>query len=169
MSFISLTVLIIFTIVKIMSLRKPSLFLIVRTESKRKYVCRVYHQLLQYIAKLRQITIDLYIMSRHMRNSKKSQPVTAFAIVEKYIGIVTNFLILQSFQITWHKPPRKVLYKRTFGTPDQGQTLDVWGRHPADVNPRVKIYRFTISSSRKSRIRKILPDKNQYKDTSSHG
>jgi hypothetical protein len=24
------------------------------------------------------------------------------------------------------KPPRKVLYKRTFGAPDQGQMLDVW-------------------------------------------
>ncbi len=35
-----------------------------------------------------------------MRNSKKSQLVTAFATLEKYIGIVTNFLILRSFQIT---------------------------------------------------------------------
>ncbi len=26
----------------------------------------------------------------------------------------------------WRKPPRKVLYKRTFGAPDQGQTLDMW-------------------------------------------
>ncbi len=26
----------------------------------------------------------------------------------------------------WRKPSRKVLYKRTFGTPDQGQTLDMW-------------------------------------------
>ncbi len=26
----------------------------------------------------------------------------------------------------WSKPPRKVLYKRTFGAPDQGQMLDVW-------------------------------------------
>ncbi len=26
----------------------------------------------------------------------------------------------------WCKPPRKVSYKRTFGTPDQGQMLDVW-------------------------------------------
>jgi hypothetical protein len=39
-------------------------------------------------------------MSCHMRNSKKSWLVTAFAIAEKYIGIVTDFLILQSFQIT---------------------------------------------------------------------
>ncbi len=26
----------------------------------------------------------------------------------------------------WCKLPRKVLYRRTFGAPDQGQTLDVW-------------------------------------------
>ncbi len=26
----------------------------------------------------------------------------------------------------WRKLPRKVLYRRTFGAPDQGQTLDVW-------------------------------------------
>ncbi len=26
----------------------------------------------------------------------------------------------------WRKPPRKVLYRRTFGAPDQGQMLDVW-------------------------------------------
>ncbi len=26
----------------------------------------------------------------------------------------------------WRKPPRKVLYKCTFGAPDQGQTLDLW-------------------------------------------
>ncbi len=50
---ISLLVLIIFTIVKTMSLRKPSFFSIVCTESIRMYVCTVYHQLLQYIAKLR--------------------------------------------------------------------------------------------------------------------
>jgi hypothetical protein len=56
---ISLSVLVIFTIVKTMSLKKLSFFLIIRTESIRKYVCKVYHQLLQYIAKLRQITIDL--------------------------------------------------------------------------------------------------------------
>jgi hypothetical protein len=41
-----------------MSFTKPSFF-IVRTESICKYVCSVYHQLLQYVAKLRGITIDL--------------------------------------------------------------------------------------------------------------
>jgi hypothetical protein len=39
--------------------QKTVFFSIVHTESIRKYVCRVYHQLSQYIAKLRQITIDL--------------------------------------------------------------------------------------------------------------
>jgi hypothetical protein len=53
--------------------------------------------------------------------------------------------------------------------PDQRQMLDVWGRHPADVNSRVKIRRFSISSSRNSQIRKILPDNNQDNDNSSHG
>ncbi len=43
------------------------------------------------------------------------------------------------------KPPRKVSYKRTFGTPDQGQTLDMWesqttesalGWHTRHIAPR---------------------------------
>jgi hypothetical protein len=38
---------------------QKTVFFIICTESICKYVCRVYHQLLQYIAKLRQITIDL--------------------------------------------------------------------------------------------------------------
>ncbi len=48
----------------------------------------------------------------------------------------------------WCKPPRKLSYKHTFGMPDQGQMLDVWGQHPYNVNPTVKIHRFTTSSSR---------------------
>ncbi len=39
----------------------------------------------------------------------------------------------------WRKPPRKVSYKRTFGVPDQGQTLDVWHWHSADVNTEVAV------------------------------
>ncbi len=35
-------------------------------------------------------------------------------------------LILQSWTNYWSKLSRKVSYKRTFGTPDQGQMLDVW-------------------------------------------
>jgi hypothetical protein len=54
----SLSVLVMFIVVKTMSLRKLSFF-IVCTKSIRKYVCRVYHQLLQYITKLRQIMMDL--------------------------------------------------------------------------------------------------------------
>jgi hypothetical protein len=59
-----------------MSLRKP-FFFIVCTESIRKYICRVYHQLLQYIANLRQITIDLcqsrLITTETLRNHSLSQ------------------------------------------------------------------------------------------------
>ncbi len=40
-------------------------------------------------------------------------------------------------QIICRNLPRNVSYKRTFGTPDQGQTLDVWDWHPADVNSEV--------------------------------
>jgi hypothetical protein len=91
---ISLSVLVIFIIVKTTSLRKPSFFSIVRTESIRKYICRVYHQLLQYIAKLRQITIDLcksrLVTIETPRNHSLSQHQIIFTIVEKYIGIVTN-------------------------------------------------------------------------------
>jgi hypothetical protein len=32
----------------------------------------------------------------------------------------------------WRKPPRKVSYKLTFGVPDQGQTLEVWGSQTAE-------------------------------------
>ncbi len=58
------------------------------------------------------------------------------------VGQLTSSLTL------WRKPPRKVSYKHTVGVPDQGQMLDVWGWHPDNVNPMVKIHRFTISSGR---------------------
>jgi hypothetical protein len=68
-----------------MSLTKPSFF-IVRTESKHKYVCRVYHQLSQYIAELRQITIDLcksrLVTIETPRNHSLSQHQIIFAIIE---------------------------------------------------------------------------------------
>ncbi len=34
-------------------------------------------------------------------------------------------VILPQINQSWRKPPRKISYKRTFGTPDQGQTLDL--------------------------------------------
>ncbi len=71
---------------------------------------------------------------------------------------------------TWHKPPREVSYKCTFGVPDQGQTLEVWGGHPGNVNSMVKIHRIAILSGRftdsifhpttRNRIIEILPDRN---------
>ncbi len=70
------------------------LFFIVRTESKCKYICRVYHQLSQYIAKWRQFKIDLckshLVTIEHPRNHSLSQHWIVFAIIEKYIGIVRN-------------------------------------------------------------------------------
>ncbi len=32
----------------------------------------------------------------------------------------------------WRKPPKNVSYKCTFGVPDQGQMLDVWGSQTAE-------------------------------------
>ncbi len=32
----------------------------------------------------------------------------------------------------WRKPPRNVSYTRTFGVPDHGQMLDVWGSQTAE-------------------------------------
>jgi hypothetical protein len=132
---ISLLVLVIFTMAKIMSPRKPSFF-IVCTESIRMYECRVYHQLLQYIAKLRQITIDLYksglVTIEIPRNHSSSQHQIVFAIVEKYIGIVANFLISQSFQITLklHKnhdlnqfAPTHILLRRLCPQPPDPNTV----------------------------------------------
>ncbi len=69
-------------------------FSIVRTESIHKCVCRVYLQLLQYITKLRRITIDLckshLVTIETPRNHSLSQHQIIFAIVEKYIGIIKN-------------------------------------------------------------------------------
>jgi hypothetical protein len=85
-----------------MSLRKPSFLSIICTESIRKYACRVYCQLLQYIAKLRGIMIDLckshLIIIETPRIHSLSQHQIVFAIVEKYIGIVRkiNFKLHQT-------------------------------------------------------------------------
>ncbi len=74
--------------------QKIVFFSIICTESIRMYVCRVYHQLLHYIAKLRQITIDLcklrLVTIETPRNHSLSHHRIVFAIVEIYIGIVTN-------------------------------------------------------------------------------
>ncbi len=62
----------------------------------------------------------------------KSQLVTAFAIVEKYMGIVTIFLILQSFQITLklhknhnlnHFVPMHILLRRLCPLPPDPNTI----------------------------------------------
>jgi len=73
--------------------QKTVFFSIVHTESIRKFICRVYHQLSQYIAKLRRITMDLcksrLVAIETPRNHSLSQNQNFFAIVEKYIQVVT--------------------------------------------------------------------------------
>jgi hypothetical protein len=71
------------------------------------YMCSLFHKVSQYIAKLRQIMIDLYksclVTIETPRNHTSSQHQIVFAIVEKYVGIVMNFLISNkglSFQST---------------------------------------------------------------------
>jgi hypothetical protein len=105
----------------------------------RKYICRVYHQLSQYIAKLRGITIDLYksclITIETQRNHSTSKHQIVFAIVEKYIGTVTNFLISKkgpSFQITLkphknhnlnHFAPMHILWRSLCPRPPDSNTV----------------------------------------------
>ncbi len=52
----------------------------------------------------------------------------------------------------WRKPPRKVSYKHTFGAPDQGQMLEVWRWHSADVNTEVAVTPGVTTSSRKDTL-----------------
>ncbi len=52
----------------------------------------------------------------------------------------------------WRMPPRKVSYKCTFGAPDQGQMLDVWYWHSADVNTEVAVTPGVTTSPRKDTL-----------------
>ncbi len=52
----------------------------------------------------------------------------------------------------WRTPPRKVSYKHTFGAPDQGQMLDVWRWHLADVNTEVAVTPGVTTSPRKDTL-----------------
>ncbi len=62
-------------------------------------------------------------------------------------------------QHAWCKLPRNVLYKctyvpynGTFGASDQGQMLNVWGWHPADVNAEVAATPDVTTSLRKDTL-----------------
>ncbi len=124
-------------------------------------------------------TARLVGLHPHLLSHRQPPPIIAWGRVEEErLGLFFWLLANTSPLTTWMccKLPRYVPYKcthvpynGTFGAPDQEQTLDVWGWHLVDVYSRVKIHRFTISFGRKSWIRKILPDKNQYFDTRSHG
>ncbi len=72
----------------------------------------------------------------------------ALAALTSEVGTDFGGQVLGEDVYGWGKPPRKVWYKCTFGTPDQDHTLDVWGGHPDDVNHMVKIHRFITSSGR---------------------
>jgi hypothetical protein len=91
----------------IVSQKRPLTPKYIHNSSALEYTCSLYHKELQYIAKLRRITIDLYksclITIETPRNHTSSQHRIVFAIVEKYVGIVLNFLISKkglSFQST---------------------------------------------------------------------
>ncbi len=55
-------------------------------------------------------------------------------------------------QQVWCKLPRKVSYKRTFGVPDQGQTLNVCHWHSADVNTEVVVTPGVTTSPQKDTL-----------------
>jgi hypothetical protein len=64
----------------------------IHNSSALEYLCCLYRKESQYIAKLRQIRIDLYksrlITMETSRNHTSSQHQIVFAIIEKYILIV---------------------------------------------------------------------------------
>ncbi len=79
----------------------------IHNSSAVEYICSLYHKESQYIAKLRRIMIDLYksrlVTIETPRNYTLSQHRIVFAIVEKYVGVVMNFLTSKkglSFQST---------------------------------------------------------------------
>ncbi len=64
----------------------------------------------------------------------------------KHLGLLDCWLLVWTKISSCRKPPRYVPYKGTYvpndgtyGASDQGQTLDVWGWHPDDVNPKVAV------------------------------
>ncbi len=76
-----------------------------------------------------------------------------FWILEDDISIFRKVIIwkilrwLQHLLQEWRKPPRKVSNKRTFGTPDQGQTLDVWESQTTESALRWGAPYFSVSYS----------------------
>ncbi len=66
------------------------------TSSALELICSLYHKELQYIAKIRQITIDLdnlrLVTIETSRNHNSSQHQIVFAIVDNYVGIGKRFL-----------------------------------------------------------------------------
>ncbi len=91
----------------IVSQKRPLTLKYIHNSSALEYICSLYHKGSQYIAKLRRITIELYksrlVTVETPRSLTLSQHRIVTAIVEKYAGIVLNFLISKkglSFQST---------------------------------------------------------------------
>ncbi len=62
---------------------------------------------------------------------------------------VLRAMYIWVYTLLWHKKPRRVSYKCTFGMPDQGQALDVWRWYSADVNTEVATTPGVTTSLRK--------------------
>ncbi len=93
----------------IVSQKQPLTPKYIHKSSALEYICSLYHKESQYIAKLRRITIDLYksrlVTIETSRNHTLSQHWIVFAIVERYVGILMNFLISKRgwvFKANWN-------------------------------------------------------------------
>ncbi len=65
------------------------------------------------------------VVVRFMRTHRTTKLNTTFITFPTKVVVRIKFLRNHG-NMPWCKLPRKVLYKRTFGMLDQGQTLDVW-------------------------------------------
>ncbi len=112
----------------------------IHNSSALEYIYSLYHKESQYIAKLRQITIEPYkshlVTIETPRNHTLSQHQIVFSFVENYVGIVMNFLISKkrlSFQSTLklhknhnlnHFVPTHTLLRRLCPWPPDPNTVE---------------------------------------------
>ncbi len=64
------------------------------------------------------------IQTNHMCHITSTQLRDNFFPIQVFSSLSPCWFFIRGGE--WRKPPRKVLYKHTFGVPDQGQMLDVW-------------------------------------------
>jgi hypothetical protein len=77
------------------------------------------------------------IQTNHMCHITSTQLRDYFFPIQVFLSLIPCWFFICGGE--WHKPPRKVSYKRSFGASDQGQTLDVWHWHQADANAEVAV------------------------------